>query len=343
MSILLLFPYHTFMIWNNFGQKFYIWNGNNNFLSSLIIFFSPWLMPILFLIAGISSRYSLEKRNTKEFIKERTKKLLIPLLSGLILLVPFQTLYARKHFFNYNGGILSNYKYFFTHISDLNGYDGMFTLGHLWFLLYLFIISLISLLIVKKISSNKINTIIDKLNIFTIILVFISLFISNFIGNFGGQSIGKYLILYLLGYYLFTDKFIEKLLNYKKSILITYTFSQLLLVILYFKYNYYGDLLVAFVSWLGILSFIIIGNLFLNRENKLTLKFKKSSFSIYILHQTTLIIIAYYTLKIFDNIIVQIIYIILTSFITTLILNKIISKVPILNKLLSANQTKNHT
>lgn len=27
--ILLLFPYHTFMIWNNFGTKFYIWGGNN--------------------------------------------------------------------------------------------------------------------------------------------------------------------------------------------------------------------------------------------------------------------------------------------------------------------------
>lgn len=23
--ILLLFPYHTFMIWNNFGAKFYVW------------------------------------------------------------------------------------------------------------------------------------------------------------------------------------------------------------------------------------------------------------------------------------------------------------------------------
>ena len=25
LAILLLFPVHTFMIWNNFGSRFYIW------------------------------------------------------------------------------------------------------------------------------------------------------------------------------------------------------------------------------------------------------------------------------------------------------------------------------
>lgn len=27
LAILLLFPVHTFMIWNNFGSRFYIWQG----------------------------------------------------------------------------------------------------------------------------------------------------------------------------------------------------------------------------------------------------------------------------------------------------------------------------
>ena len=74
--ILLLFPYHTFMIWNNFGTKFYIWGGNNNVLSSLIVLVSSWIMPVLFVIAGMSARYSLEKRNIREFVKERIKKMI---------------------------------------------------------------------------------------------------------------------------------------------------------------------------------------------------------------------------------------------------------------------------
>lgn len=246
--ILLLFPYHTFMIWNNFGAKFYVWGGNSNILSSLLILVSTWLMPVLFVIAGMSARYSLEKRNTKQFIRERIKRIFIPFIGGLILLIPFQTLYARKFFFNYNGGILDNLCYYFTHFSDLNGYDGMFTFGHLWFLLYLFIITLVTLLVIKKLPFNKVNSKINKVNMIGIILLFIPIFIFYHIGNFGGQSIGKYMLLYLLGYYLFSDNIIEKLVKYKTVILSLFGVSQILLIALYFKYSYYGDLLVNLVG-----------------------------------------------------------------------------------------------
>lgn len=53
LTILLLFPVHTFMIWNNFGSRFYIWQGENKILSTLIVLVNPWFMPILFALAGI--------------------------------------------------------------------------------------------------------------------------------------------------------------------------------------------------------------------------------------------------------------------------------------------------
>lgn len=334
IMILLLFPYHTFMIWNNFGTQFYIWGGDNTFLSSFIVSVSPWLMPILFVVAGISARYSLKKRNTKDFIKERIRKIWIPFISGLVFLVPFQTLYARKFFFGYSGGIIDNFKYFFTHFSDLNGYDGMFTFGHLWFLLYLFIVALITLLVIKKIPFDKVESKINKVNIVKILFLFMPIFITHYIGNFGGQSLGKYMILYLLGYYLFTDEVIKKVLNHKAIILSLFSISQIMLVILYFQYSYYGDLFVNFVGWLGILSCIIIGKMYLDRENKVTNYFKKASFPIYILHQTILVMVGYYSLMMINNMILQICIIIFGSFIITLILYEIISKIPILKKMI---------
>ena len=48
---------------------------------------------------------------------------------------------------------------------------------------------------------------------------------------------------------------------------------------------------------------ICITQLFLNKENKLTNYFRKASFPIYILHQTFLVIIRYYTLIIVDSIV----------------------------------------
>lgn len=332
ICILLLFPYHAFMIWNNFGSQFYIWGGNNNILSSLIILVSPWLMPVLFVIAGISTRYSLRKRNTKEFIKERINKLFIPFVIILVFLVPFQGLYARKFFFDEQAGVMNHFIYFFTHFSDFNGYDGMFTFGHLWFLLYLIIISLIALIVFKMIPFKKVEGKINKANLLIIILLVLPIFLTNYIGNFGGKSIGKYFLLYLLGYYLFTDEVIDKLVKDRSIILSFYIISQVLLLILFIKFNYYGDFLVNFVGWFGALSCIIIGKLFLDKENKFFSYFKKASFSIYLLHQTILVIVGFYTLMWIHSFVLQLIIIILISFIVTLAIYEVIRRIPIIRR-----------
>lgn len=48
----------------------------------------------MFVIAGMSSYFALSKRSVKEFAKERVNKLLIPLLVGLVTIVPVQTYVA---------------------------------------------------------------------------------------------------------------------------------------------------------------------------------------------------------------------------------------------------------
>ena len=44
-------------------------------------------MATLFLIAGLTTMYSLKKRTIKEYYTERCKRLLIPFLAGILLLV----------------------------------------------------------------------------------------------------------------------------------------------------------------------------------------------------------------------------------------------------------------
>lgn len=333
--ILFLFPVHTFMIWNNYGTKFYIWGGENKLLSSLIVVVNPWFMALLFVVAGMAARYSLKKHGVKEFIKNRFSKLFIPLVSGILLLIPIQTLYARKFFFDYKGSILENYKYFFTHITDLSGHDGCFTPGHLWFILFLLLISLLSLLVIKNVSFEEVSFKFENINILGIILLFIPVWIMYYLGNFGSFSIGKYFTLYLLGYYGFSnDNFIKKIIENKKIILVLFTLCQIILVIVYYNFSYYGDLFVNFVGYLGVLSCIIIGKFFLNKENIVTNYFRKASFPIYILHQTILVIIGYYTLIMTKNIFLQINIILFGSIIITILAYEIIRRIPILKKII---------
>ena len=332
--IMLLFPVHTFMIWNDYGTRFYIWSGENRVLSSLIIFVNPWFMSVLFVLAGMCARYSLKKRGAKKFLKERLTKLLVPLFFGIIFLVPIQTLYARKFFYGYNGGMLDNCKYFFTHITDLSGYDGCFTPGHLWFILFLFIISVLGLLPAKFAPYEKFCARFERIRAFQIILLFVPVWISYYIGNFGGYSLGKYFMLYILGYYLFNDENIEKIIKRKEIILPLFIVSQTALVIMYFRYKYYGDLFVNFVGWLGVLSCIITGKLFFDKENKLLKYMKSASFPTYILHQSILVTVGYYALKIIKDTFFQVIVILSLSFVFTVASYEVIKRIPVLRKII---------
>lgn len=334
LMILLLFPVHTFMIWNDYGTKFYVWGGESKLLSSLITLVNPWFMSILFVIAGMCANYSLRKRSIKGFVKERFSKLMLPFISGMILLIPFQTLYARKFFFGYNGSLFDNFKYFFTNFTDLSGYDGCFTPGHLWFILFLFVISILSLVVIKLLPYEKIRNKTEKMNIAIIILLFVPVWLFYYIGNFGGFSLGKDFILYLLGYYVFSnDLIIQKIIKWKKLILMLFCILQLGLSIAYYQFSYYGDLGVNIVGWLGVLSFLIIGNEYFNKKTKITDYLSKASFPVYILHQTILVISGYYVLLSIDNIVMQVLIIMAGSFLLTFLCYEIIRRIPYLRKL----------
>lgn len=286
-------------------------------------------MPILFVIAGMCAKYSLEKRTVKEFVNERVKKLLIPFISGLILLVPFQTLFARKYFDGYDGTVVENIIYFFTHFTDLTGYDGGFTPGQLWFILFLFVISLVCLFIIKLIPYNKIQDWNCKINIYIIIAMFILVWGGYYIGNFGGFSLGKNIALYLLGYYVLSNKdVLTKLEKYWILLMSLFLASLFTLVFLYYRYSYYGDGLVNFVAWVGICSLIAFSMKFLNKGSKILTYFHKASFPIYILHQTILVIVGYYVLLYVEGLFLQVVLIIVASFVMTICLYEIIKKIP---------------
>ena len=124
-------------------------------------------MPLLFFLAGASTYFALKKRNERQYIKERVKRLLIPFLFGIIIIVPPQTYLARLWRGERNINYFSHLKKFFTNISDFMGFDGNFSPAHLGFIIFLFLISILGILIIKcmkttvgKVISNKVKLII---------------------------------------------------------------------------------------------------------------------------------------------------------------------------------------
>lgn len=109
-------------------------------------------MPVMFLLAGVSACFSLKKRTGAAFLKERFRRLGIPFLFGVIFVNPILSYVADKTHNGYNGNYFEHYAVYFTRFTDLTGYDGGFTTGHLWFIAVLILISCIGHVIIKVID-----------------------------------------------------------------------------------------------------------------------------------------------------------------------------------------------
>ena len=117
-----------------------------------LAFGATWGMPLLFVISGIGSWYSLGSRGAAEFARERLRRLGVPLLVGLLTLVPLQVYLGRRR-----AGETSSYADFSARFWDVrpslefpfvvraDPAGGLFETGHLWFLVCLLGFSLVLL------------------------------------------------------------------------------------------------------------------------------------------------------------------------------------------------------
>lgn len=322
MCILLLFPFHTFMIYNNWGEAFYIHGESLQFVSIFNGAVYPWWMTLLFTLAGISSAYALKRRTAKKFLTERVKKLLIPLLTALLLIIPAQSYIADCFHYHYSGNFFTHYLVFFTKLTDLSGYDGGFTPAHTWFLLYLFIISVVMLPLMnwytkreKKINCNKVNTLM-LLPYFLVILLLTPLI------ELGGKSLTESLACFAIGFFILCDDSVQERLE--KNVLWLSLLFVLSIGLRFFIMNQLGDDSLIFaieqriVTWFGILAFMAIGKKFFNKHNSVTKYLSGASFSLYYFHQTFVVIIGFFALQYIGNTVLQIVVIMVGAFLLSI-------------------------
>jgi hypothetical protein len=110
----------------------------------LVIFISRWLMPAIFLISGIATFYALENRRASRFVKDRSLRLLVPLLVGLFTHIPLQGYLEQVSQNQYSGSFWQWYPSIFNGLARFGGNFNWLG-GHLWYLEVLFFFSLVCL------------------------------------------------------------------------------------------------------------------------------------------------------------------------------------------------------
>jgi hypothetical protein len=145
--------FHTAQIFSGLGT--YVTNEPSSMVALFVVAFaSLWGMPLMFLIAGMAIRYSLRRRTAGEFLRERVGRLLVPFVTGMLIIVPVMAYFGLRGDPTYEGSFVQFYSRFFNVSFALSAFpqfvqgappDGPFHTGHLYFLNFLFVYTLLLL------------------------------------------------------------------------------------------------------------------------------------------------------------------------------------------------------
>jgi Acyltransferase family len=111
-------------------------------LEPLMLALNPWRLALLFLVSGVATRFMLRKTTAGALIRSRSSRLLIPLTSGMLLIVPPQAYVQIVETLGYSSGFIDFYlqQYFaFGKAFCPNPCIILPTWNHLWFVAYLWV------------------------------------------------------------------------------------------------------------------------------------------------------------------------------------------------------------
>jgi hypothetical protein len=150
-SILAVFFLHSSMAYVSEWE----WHLKNAQTSNLLMEVNFWLgrfrMPLLFFISGTVTYFMLQRRSTGAFIGLRFRRLFIPLVFGMLVIVPPQVYLERL-----TQGFKGNFFDFYSSIFTTGAYPkGNLSWHHLWFIVYLFLYDILFAPLFKWIMSES--------------------------------------------------------------------------------------------------------------------------------------------------------------------------------------------
>jgi glucan biosynthesis protein C len=311
-AVFMLIPYHSSRLFDVL-EAYYVKDAQTSVaMTGIRTFLDPWGMPLLFVIAGAASWLALRRRTGAQYTRERTLRLLIPLFFGLAVIVPPQA-YIAWLGQGHAGPYCRFYRqYWIIHPEDLTGFTGMFTLGHLWFILFLFVFSLVALPLFLYLKGPSGRRAIGRLAGLcqrpgAIFLFAIPLWVTEALPGLDGVNPFAYILLFIAGFVLFADPRFQVALDrsWRWALgLGTITLAAVMAVrlssIQFVAYSWQStlfDLLRYFTTWAWVIGLLGFGHRYLNRTNRFLPYLNAAAYPFYILHQTVIVLIGFYVVR----------------------------------------------
>ncbi|MGZ5873566.1 MAG: acyltransferase family protein [Bradyrhizobium sp.] len=138
----LLILYHVGMLYVSWG--FHIKSAHRiAALEPLMLALNPWRLALLFLVSGAATRFMLLKSTVAPLLRARSTRLLVPLIFGMLVIVPPQAYVQVAESLGYPGGFADFYARHYFAFGPQFCRPGpcilLPTWNHLWFVAYLWV------------------------------------------------------------------------------------------------------------------------------------------------------------------------------------------------------------
>jgi glucans biosynthesis protein C len=326
------------------------WHIKNKDTSELLMEFNFWLsrfrMPLLFFISGTVCYFMLRKKSGWSFVGLRFRRLFIPLLIGMLVIVPPQVYMERL-----TQGFTGNYADFYPTIFTTGPYpQGNLSWHHLWFILYLFIYDVLFTPLFVWLLSDKGKGFLQKLNwlasgknIYIIIIPSVIWYTCMVIDHPGTNNLVDdwnniiYWPMFLLaGFLCIAHPLFMDSLERNRRFSLALAFLSFI-TINYIRWNdvepfdiiqnwrtdwrTYGFLaLYPITAWAWVFTGIGYGKRYLNRPHKALDYVNQAVYPFYILHQTVIVILVFYVVQTQETIISKYLFVVILSFTISMIL-----------------------
>ncbi len=122
---------------------------NSEFLDWLYQYIHVFRMPLFFLVAGFFARLVITRSGIKYFRIQRTKRILIPFIIGVIVIVPV-SLFPFHFYSGFYNGNLSIGQSLRHAVSQMINWNGLLHLWFLYYLLFFYVIAVIIYAFIRK-------------------------------------------------------------------------------------------------------------------------------------------------------------------------------------------------
>jgi glucan biosynthesis protein C len=317
LAMLVVFIYHS-------GRFFNLewWHLKNAQLSFGVTVFSrvvdQWMMPLFFILSGVGTWYALGHRNGPQYAFERVKRLFVPLAFGTLVIIPPQVYLERIDKAQFHGSYFQFYPHFFSGVYPA----GNFSWHHLWFLAYLFVLSLIALPLLLTLRHGGGQGFMSAMRALCdwpggIFLLAIPVAIIRF--GLGPISAGlqtlygdwanllAYLTLFIYGFILYSDDHLNRAIQKHWKVAAAGAIGMTaFLAFIILRFDPHGGytpagagmaLGEAFSSWFWLIAILGAGQRYLSFRNTALDYANEAVLPFYVLHQTVIIIVGYYVIQ----------------------------------------------